>query len=250
MKFSFSKTVRFLFLGGLLTVSCLGMAVTGFAAKAFEYAQVLQGSYVHTVGDEFYVRNTNLYNDYYGKNGWGEVIVREESGRDGTVRRYYMIGDVKHDNDDNFVLNVKRMIVQKLDNSGNIIMNNVTDGDYDINLYHRMDSGVKLEWARTNKEAFINIDGEYVTSVEYPLMSGEAAMYILEKFMNNTPSYQDKLQGVAMQLADNGLSESHVIKLIEHHRDHIVTLGTYEVTAGATILEYDIVTDKWKELQH
>lgn len=248
--FKFYKHSKKLLVGALLTIGCLGVAAVGFAeAKAFEMESVLRGSYAHTMRDEFFIRNANLYNGM-NQNSWGEVMAREESGMDGSVTRSWMIGDVKPTANNNFVLNVKRHVIQKLDNRGNINMHQVVDVNYDINLYHRMESGVKLEWSGRGKGPVANVDGEYVTSAEYPQMSSEAAMYVLERFMNSVPAYRNKLQGAAMMMDGPKLADSHTIKLVEHHPDHVVTRGTYEVTAAGTILEYDVVSDKWSELVH
>lgn len=251
MKFSLLKHSKKIFIGAMLAVSCLGVAAVGFAeAKAFEYESVLRGCYVHTMRDEFFIRNANLYNEMNKANSWGEVMSREESGMDGSVTKSWMIGDIKSDANNNFVLNVKRHVIQKLDNRGNIRMNKVEDVNYNVNLYHRMESGVKLEWNGRGVGPCSNIDGEYITSAEYPMMSSEAAMYVLDRFMNSIPSYRNKLQGAAMMHEGATLAESHTIKLVEHHPDHIVTRGTYNVTAAGTILEYDVVSDKWNALVH
>lgn len=249
MKFSVLQHSKKLLLGAILTVSCLGMATVGFTeAKAFENENLLKGSYAHTMRNEFFIRNANLYNAYNAANSWGEVIAREESGMDGSVTRSWMIGDVKRDANNNFVLQVKRHVIQKLDNRGNIIMNKIDDVNYGIKLYHRMESGVKLEWSRNGEGPCADIDGEYVTSLEYPTMSSEAAMYVLYRFMNSNPVYRNKLLGSAMMHEGNNLSEVHTIKLVEHHPDHIVTRGTYQIDASGTILEYDVVSDKWSEI--
>lgn len=249
MKFSFAKHTKKFFLGVVLAASCLGMAAVGFAeAKAYENDTVLRGSYVHTMRNEFCIRNANLYNNV--SNSWGEVIVREESGMDGSVTRSWMIGDLKLGADNNFVFNIKRLVTQKSDNRGNVKMHKVEDVNYNVNAYHRMESGVKLEWNGKGKGLYPDIDGEYITSNEYPLMSSEAAMYVLERYMNGVPSYRNKLQGAAMQPENAGLAEVHNIKLVEHHPDHVVTRGTYQVTAAGTILEYDVIMDRWSELVH
>ena len=248
MKFSFLKKSKKLVVGALLAVSCLGIASVGFAeAKAYEIDQILKGSYAHTMRNEFFIREANVYNAYNPSNSWGEVIAREESGFDGSVTKTWMIGDLKR-NGNNYVLNVKRQVIQKLDNRGNINMNKVDDVNYNLNVYHRMESGLKLEWNKKGATPGADIDGEYINVAEFPQMSSEAAMYVLYRFMIDNPNYRNKLLGAAMMHTGNPLAGVHEIKLVEHHPDHIVTRGTYQVDASGTILEYDVVTDKWSEI--
>ena len=249
MKFSFVNHWKRQLLGVALFVSCLGVAAVGFAeAKAFEITNVLHGSYAHSMRNEFFMRNANLYSVHNSPNSWGEVMVREESGMDGSVTRNWLIGDVKLTPDNNYVLLVKRQVIQKLDSRGNIQMNQVKDANFDIKLYQRMESGVKLEHNRKGAGSNIDIDGEYVTSLEYPVMSSEAAMYVLDRFMNSMPAYRNRLSGAAMVHKGPALAEKHRIVVQEHYPDRVVTRGVYEVLASGSILEYDIVNDKWLEL--
>ncbi len=251
MKLTFLKKSKGLLLGTLLTVSCLGIAAVGYAeAKAFEVESVLRGSYAHTMRNEFFLRDANLYNVIKSSNSWGEVIAREESGMDGSVRKIWMIGDLKRTANDNFVLQVKREVIKKMDSRGNINMNQVKDVNYTINLYHRMESGVKLEWNRAGNPPGSDIDGEYITAIQYPKMSNEAAMYVLERFMNSIPSYRNKLQGSAMQGSDKELADVHIIKLVEPANGKLITIGTYQVDASGTILEYDAARQVWQTLNN
>ena len=236
---------------GALLVSCLGISALAFAeAKAYEVQQVLHASYVHTMCNEFFIRNANIYNAQNQENSWGEVIAREESGMDGSVTFSYHIGDLKRDAANNFVLHVKRHVIKKMDNSGKVNMHQTKDTDYNINLYHRMESGVKLVWDRSGAAPCTDIDGEYITSLEYPIMSSEAAMYVLERYLLKTPVNRNKLLGSLMVHSGDLSSDSHIFKLLEHHPDHVVTRGTYRVNSNGTILEYDVATDKWNEVTH
>ena len=247
-KISFYKYSKKLFLGAVLAVGCLGMAAVGFAeAKAFEAETVLRGSYAHTMRNEFCIRNANLYNADNPDNAWGEFLVREESGMDGSVTRSWLIGDLKRDGD-NFILQVKRQVIKKADSSGKINLSKVANADYVLNIYHRMQDGFKAEWDQNGIGPCTGVDGEYVASSEQLLMSKEAAMYVLQRFMNQTPEYRKKLEGAGMQLPGQELSNIHTISLVEHHRDHVVTRGQYEVDADGTIFEYDAVLDKWNKL--
>lgn len=248
MNLSLIKRSKKLFCGVLLTMCCLGMAaVCSAEAKAFEYESVLRGNYVHTMSNEFYKRNANLYNIINSDRGWGEIIVREESGFDGSVTRSWLIGDVKKDNK-NFTLVVKRHVIEKLDNRGKILMHKIDDVNYNVKLYHRMQDGFKAEWTKKGQAPCTDIDGEYITAMEYTLMSSEAAMYVFERYMNSIPSLKKKLQGTAMMHTGDQLAENHTIKLIEHHTDHVVTRGTYYITAAGTIAEYDVANDRWIQL--
>lgn len=227
---------------------CLMMPAMCFAeAKAFEFESLLKGNYAHTMNNEFFLRNANMYNVYNSASGWGEISVREESGMDGSVTKSWLIGDLRQDGKD-FALVVKRHVIQKLDNRGNILMHKIDDVNYKIKLYHRMQDGFKAVWTKKGQGPCADINGEYVTSKEYPLMSSEAAMYVLERYMNSIPVYRNKLQGAAMVHNGDKLAENHTIKLIEQHPDHVVTRGTYYITAAGTIAEYDVVNDKWIQL--
>ncbi len=249
MKLPFYSKVKKLLVGALLAAGCFqSVSVCLAEAKAFEYDSVLRGSYVHTMHDEFFYRQANMYNTVNQFNNWGEVFVREESGRDGSVTKSWIIGNIRRDNDNNFIFDVRRHVIQKLDNWGKIKSSKVEDVCYNVNLYHRMGSGVKLEWLNTGAGPCADIDGEYKVQAEYPQMSQEAAMYVLARFMNSNPEYRQKLQGAAMLPDGKDMAEVHVIKLIEQHTDHAVTRGTYQVDASGTILEYDAVLDKWSEL--
>lgn len=249
MKVSSINSWKKLFLGAILAVSCLGTATVAFAeAKAFEPSNVIHGSYVHTMQNEFLIRNANLYSIHNSPNGWGEITVREESGMDGSVTRSLLIGDLRLLPNNIYILKVKRQVTQKLDNRGNMQMNKVEDANFEIMLYHRMESGVKLEWNRKGAVPKVDIDGEYITSLEYPVMSKDAAMYVLERFMNSIPAYRNKLLGAAMVHNGDALAEKHRIVLQEQQPEQLVTRGVYEVLASGTILEYDIVNDKWREL--
>ena len=248
MKFAFTRNSKKLFCGALLAISCLGLAAVGFAeAKAYEQGSLMSGNYVHTMRNEFFQRGANMYSASNPFCAWGEITAREESGLDGSVKRCWLIGDLKQAGND-YALQVKRHVIQKLDNRGNIHMNKVDDVNYTINLYHRMENGFKAEWAKNGQGPCADIDGEYITAMEYPLMSSEAAMYVLDRFMNSSPKYQKILQGAAMLHNGDKLAENHTIKIIEHHPDHIVTRGTYYITAAGTIAEYDVITDSWKQL--
>ncbi|MDO4204138.1 MAG: hypothetical protein Q4D07_06580 [Selenomonadaceae bacterium] len=247
----FYKLTKGLLLGALFSAGCFCMAATGFAeAKAFEYDSVLRGSYAHIFRDEFFTRSANVYNSANQINSWGEVISREESGMDGSVKKCWMIGDLTRDSSNKFTLNVRRHVIQKLDNRGKILMSKVEDVDYEINVYHRMESGLRLEWPRTGDGPCSDIDGEYTVSREYPMMSREAAMYVLGKTLNSLPEYRDKLPGAAMTVDGNDMAETYIIRVLEHHPDHVVTRGTYQVSASGNVLEYDVVRDKWQELVH
>lgn len=81
-------------------------------------------------------------------------------------------------------------------------------------------------------------------------MSSEAAMYVLERYMNSIPAYKKKLQGAAMVHTGAKLAENHTIKLIEQYHEHVVIRGVYYITAAGTIAEYDAANDKWIELVH
>lgn len=247
MNFSIIKQSKKLFCGALLTISCLGMSTVCFAeAKAFELGAVLKGSYVHTMCNEFFQRGADIYNSDCG---WGEITIREESGMDGSVTRSWLIGDVKQDEKD-FALFVKRHVIQKLDNCGNILMHKIKDVNYKIKLYHRMENGFKAEWIKKGQKPCADIDGEYIASMEFPVMSSEAAMYVLERYMNSIPVYKKKLQGAAMVHTGAKLAENHTIKLIEQYPEHVVIRGVYYITAAGTIAEYDAANDKWIELVH
>ena len=91
----------------------------------------------------------------------------------------------------------------------------------------------------------IDVGGDYISSVEYPMMSNEAALYVLYRFMNSTPVYRNKLQGAALQHIGKDLDEGHTFKLVEHHQDQVVTRGTYKVNADGSILEYNAAMNKW-----
>ena len=244
------KKSKKLLLGAVLMLGCLGTATTGFAeAKAFDVESVLRGSYDHTQCNEFFIRTANMYNAALPDNSWGEFIVREESGMDGSVTRSWLIGDLKRDGDNNFVLQVKRQVIQKIDGSGQIQQSKVENVDYDLQLYHRLQDGFKCMWDRKGTGPCTDVDGEYVSSLKSALMSREAALYVLQRFMNQTPAYRQKLEGAAMQLhGHQELSDIHVINLVEQHPDHIVTRGSYEVDSDGSISEYDVATDKWNKL--
>jgi len=250
MNLSFFKNSKKLVVGALLAVSCIGIASVGFAeAKAFEKHNVLKGTYVHEFRNEFFTRNANLYNAYFNpQHAWGEVYAREESGMDGSVKISYMIGDIKRDANDNYVLNVKRHVIKKLDNTGKINMNKIVDVDYNIDLYHRMESGVKMVWNKKGDGPCADIDGEYITSVEGVMMTKEAAEYVLDRFMINHPTYRYKLMGASTEHSGFALAETHDFKLVEHHPDHVVTRGRYQVTYSGSILEYDSIMDRWNEI--
>ncbi len=248
MKLSFYSNAKKLLVGTLLAVGCLQpVSVCLAEAKAFEYDTVLRGSYIHTMNNEFFTRQANMYNTVNQFNNWGEVIVREESGEDGSVTKSWLIGNIRR-KDNNFIFDVRRHVIQKLDNWGKIKSTKVEDVCYNVNLYHRMGSGVKLEWLDTGSGPCADIDGEYTVRSEYPQMSQEAAIYVLSRFMNSRTEYRKKLQGAAILPEGKDLAEVHIIKLIEQHSDHAVTRGTYQVDASGTILEYDVVQDKWFEL--
>lgn len=245
MKFSTLKNPKGFVCGVLLSVACLGFAAVGFAeAKAFELQSVLKGNYAHTMRNEFFIREANLCNILGSDNGWGEIIAREESGFDGSVTKSWLIGDIEQAGN-NFSLKVKRQVVQKLDSSGKVQMHKIEDVNYRINLYHRMEKGFKAEWNQNGQRPCVDIDGEYITALDHTVMSSEAAMYVLARFMNRTTANRNKLQGAAMMHMGAQLSEVHDIKLVEHHPDHIVTRGTYRVNAAGGIFEYDVVTDNW-----
>lgn len=239
------KNAKNLACGVLLSIACLGIAVTGFAeAKAFELQSVLKGNYAHTMRNEFFIREANLCNIPNSENGWGEITAREESGFDGSVIRSWLIGDIEQTGN-NFTLNVKRQVIQKLDSSSKVYMHKVEDVNYKINLYHRMENGFKAEWNQRGQRPCVDVDGEYITALDHTVMSSEAAMYVLDRFMNRTATNRTKLQGAAMMATGAQLSEVHIIKLVEQHPDHIVTRGTYRVNAAGNIYEYDVVTDNW-----
>lgn len=243
------KFAKGLVLSAVLSAGCFCMAAACSAeAKAFEYESVLRGSYIHVLHDEFFTRRANMYNTSNQSNDWCEVIVREESGQDGSVTKRWLIGDIRRDSDNNFFFTVRRHVTQKLDNRGNIEMNKVEDVGYNVNLYPRMASGIKLEWLTTGTGPSADIDGEYTAISEYPEMSKEAAMYVLYRFMRSNSRYREKLLGAAMVMEGGDMAEIHTIRLAEPHPDHFVTRGIYQVFASGTILEYDTAKDKWVEL--
>ena len=77
------------------------------------------------------------------------------------------------------------------------------------------------------------------------MMSNEAAMYVLERFMNGRKIYRNMLQGASLQHIGKDLDETHIFKIVEQHQNHVVTRGTFDVNADGSIYEYDPEMENW-----
>lgn len=247
MKLALLKHSKRILVGVALAIGCLGMASVTFAeAKAIEFSHILRACYTHTMRNEFLIRSANMYKAPI--NSWGEIISREESGMDGSVTKTWLIGEVKDGPHNDVIFHIQSQVVQKLDNSGKTVSWKYDDVNYALLIYPQSEFSFKVVKPKGAKLPSIDIEGDYISSVEYPMMSNEAAMYVLQRFMNGNPVYRNKLQGAALQHIGNDLDEKHTFKLVEHHQDHVVTRGTYKVNADGSIFEYDIVMDKWKKI--
>lgn len=247
MKLALFKHSKKALVGVALAIGCLGMASVTFAeAKAIEFSHILRACYTHTMRNEFLIRSAHMYKAPI--NSWGEIISREESGMDGSVTKTWLIGEVKDGPHNDVIFHIQSQVVQKLDNSGKTVSWKYDDVNYALLIYPQSEFSFKVVKPKGAKLPSIDIEGDYISSVEYPMMSNEAAMYVLHRFMNGNPVYRNKLQGAALQHIGNYLDEKHTFKLVEHHQDHVVTRGTYKVNADGSIFEYDIVMDKWKKI--
>jgi len=247
MKFSFIKHSKKIFVGAALAIGCLGMASVAFAeAKAIEFDKILRACYTHTMRNEFYVRSAQMYKAPI--NSWGEIVARAESGMDGSVTKTWLIGEVTDGPRGDVLFHIQRQVVQKLDGSGKTVSWKHKDVDYGLLIYPQSEGSFKVVKPEGGKVPSIDVEGDYISTVEYPMMTSEAALYVLHRFMNSNPAYRNKLQGAATQHSGNPLAESHTFKLVEQHPDHVVTRGTYEVKADGSILEYDVVMDKWNKI--
>lgn len=247
MKFTFLKHSKKILVGATLAIGCLGMASVAFAeAKAIEFHSILRACYTHTMCNEFYIRSANMYKAPI--NSWGEIIAREESGKDGSITKTWLIGEVNDGPRNDVLLHIQRQVVQKLDSSGKTIFCKYDDVDYGLLIYPQGEYSFKVVKPEGGRVPSIDIEGDYIIDIEYPKMTSEAAMYVLDRFMNSSSVYRNKLQGAALQHIGNALAETHTFKLVEHHQDHVVTIGTYEVNADGSIFEYDVVIDKWNKI--
>lgn len=244
MKSTFLKHSKKILVGAVLAIGCLGMASVAFAeAKAIEFDTILKGCYTHTMRNEFYIRSANMYKDPV--NGWGEIIASEESGMDGSVTKTWLIGEVKDGPRNDVLFHIQRQVVQKLDANGKTISCKDDDVNYSLLIYPQNEYSFNVVKPKGGRVPSIDVGGDYTSSVEYPMMSNEAALYVLYRFMNSTPVYRNKLQGAALQHIGKDLDEEHTFKLVEHHQDQVVTRGTYKVNADGSILEYNAAMNKW-----
>ena len=244
MKSTFLKHSKKILVGAVLAIGCLGMASVAFAeAKAIEFDTILKGCYTHTMRNEFQIRSANMYKDPV--NGWGEIIAREESGMDGSVTKTWLIGEVKDGPRNDVLFHIQRQVVQKLDANGKTISCKDDDVNYSLLIYPQNEYSFNVVKPKGGRVPSIDVGGDYISSVEYPMMSNEAALYVLYRFMNSTPVYRNKLQGAALQHIGKDLDEEHTFKLVEHHQDQVVTRGTYKVNADGSILEYNAAMNKW-----
>lgn len=245
MQFSLIHLSKKALLTAALTIGCLGYAAVGFAeAKAMEFEHMLRSTYYHSMSNEFAQKVANMYNAYNPDNSWGELRLSYESGMDGSVSKYWYIGDLRRGNGSEFVLQVKRKVTSKRDSNNKEVMYKIEDTSFALPLYPQDEESFKLG----DKRGVIPTDalGDYKSNLNYPQMSYEAAMYVLERYLKSVPKYRAMLEGAAMVHTPNG--ENHEFKLVEQHPDHVVTRGQFSVIPTGDILEYDVVMDRWYQL--
>lgn len=244
MKLTFLKHSKKLIVGAALAISCFGMASVAFAeAKAMEFEHILRACYTHNMCNEFYIRNANMYK--HPLNGWGEIIAREESGKDGSVTKTWLIGQVNDGPTNDVLFYIQRQVVQKIDGSGKTISWKYDYVDYSLIIYPQSEYSFNVAKAKGARVPSIDVEGDYICTTEYPMMSNEAAMYVLERFMNGRKIYRNMLQGASLQHIGKDLDETHIFKIVEQHQNHVVTRGTFDVNADGSIYEYDPEMENW-----
>lgn len=249
MKFSFFKKYKKAFLMAAMTISCLSIAAVSFAeAKAMEFDKLMRSNYRHEMSNEFAVMQANLYNSTVPTNRWGEVALAFESGEDGSVTRYWYVGDLKPVSPGTFDLVVKRMVQVKADVQQRESLHKVEDVNFTLKLY--VDDEERFRLVRGNGAGSFQevAQGGYILNQAYPKMSSEAAMYVLERFLNKSPRHKGMLEGCAIMSIGQGQEDAHEFKIVEQHQTHVVTRGQFRVIASGDILEYDVVMDRWSRL--
>lgn len=249
MKFSFVKKYKKALLTAVMTLGCLSVAAVGFAeAKAMEFDKLMRSNYRHEMSNEFAEMQANLYNSTVPANRWGEITLAFESGEDGSVTRYWYVGDLKPVSPGTFDLVVKRQVQSKADAQRRESLHKTDDVNYILKLY--VDNEEKFRLVKgSGAGSFQEVaQGGYVLNQAYPKMSSEAAMYVLERFLNQSPRHKGMLPGAAMMHIGQMEEGAHEFKIIEHHETHVVTKGQYRVIASGDILEYDVVMDRWSRL--
>lgn len=249
MKFSCIKKYKKAFLMAAMTISCLSIAAVGFAeTKAIEFDQLLRSNYRHEMSNEFAEIQANLYNSTVPVNRWGEVTLALESGEDGSVTRYWYVGDLKQVSPGEFNLLVKRMVQSKADVQQRESLHKTDEVNFVLRLFVDDEENFRLVRGRNAASFQEMAQGSYRSNLTYPKMSSEAAMYVLERFLNNSPRHKGLLEGCAIMHLGQKDESVHQFKIVEHHPSHVVTRGEYQVMASGDILEYDVVMDRWSRL--
>lgn len=183
----FSKVKKCL-LAGALTVACLGFASVAFAdAKAISLGD-LHGGYVRAENYAFAHYSAWLKGSEDLENSWGEFVVAQENGMDGSTTYTRYIGELtKGQSGSSYYFHVSHKVERKYSSSGSL---EYLTRDNGFNKLYRVLYRTPENFVLKRDDGKVitgDFAGEYNLETQESNMSQDAAIYLLEMKAGQSP---------------------------------------------------------------